>query len=375
MRRLGLFLVSRGWEVEAWTTVAVDDLTWSAGFEAGSEPDHGIAVRRFAVVQPRFRPTLRRVTRTLAALPHALGTERLWAIAQGPYSPGLVTELQRAAPVATVFSPYLFHPILFGLPVSGHPRILVPAAHDEPPLRTALVGRAIVAADGLWFHSPEEAALVARVQPGAAAKPSECGVVGVDQPDGLDPVAFAAGHGITGPYLYYGGRASRAKGFELLVAGMELLRRDRPELTLVVSGEATAGPAVPWIRRLGWLDERERWEALAGAAAVVVPSALESLSLLALEAWSVGTPCLVNGAAAVLRGHIDRGGGGLAFRSPHELAAAGRRILDAPGLAAALGARGQAYVRATYRWDLAEERLVRLLAASAASPGPRSVSR
>ena len=60
----------------------------------------------------------------------------------------------------------------------------------------------------------------------------------------------------------------------------------------------------------GW-TRSERWEAIAGAAAVVVPGSLESLSLLALEAWAHGPPCLLNAASPVLAGHAARSGGGI----------------------------------------------------------------
>ncbi len=88
-----------------------------------------------------------------------------WAIAQGPYSPALIHALARAPARPTLFSPYLFHPTLFGIAAAPHPRILVPAAHDEPALRLGIVRRALLAADGLWFHSPEERELVAAVHP------------------------------------------------------------------------------------------------------------------------------------------------------------------------------------------------------------------
>ena len=64
---------------------------------------------------------------------------------------------------------------------------------------------------------------------------------------------------------------------------------------------------------LGRIEEQEKWDGLSAAAAVVVPSARESLSLLTLEAFAVGTPVIGNGASAVVAGHLERSGAGAAY--------------------------------------------------------------
>jgi phosphatidylinositol alpha-1,6-mannosyltransferase len=96
----------------------------------------------------------------------------------------------------------------------------------------------------------------------------------------------------------------------------------------------------------------------------VVPGSLESLSLLALEAWATGRPCLLNAASPVLVGQGARSGGGVTFADAEELAAQAARLVADPGLAATMGAAGRAWVAATYSWDLAETRLRALLAAA-----------
>ena len=137
-----------------------------------------------------------------------------------------------------------------------------------------------------------------------------------------------------------------------------------------MSGEAGDGDETPGVRRVGRLDERERWEAIAGAVAVVVPGSLESLSLLALEAWAVGRPCLLNAASPVLAGHAERSGGAFLFTSPPELVARASELINDSQTAAAMGAAGRRYVTGTYRWDLAEQRLRALIAASARDEPP-----
>ena len=365
MRRLGHALSARGWEVEVWTTTALDEATWSSGFAAGRDRDGDIEVRRFPVVVHRRRWLFAQLSRATYHLPRHLRPEHLWSIAQGPYSPALIGALARAQPRPTLFSPYLFHPTLFGVGAAPHPRIIVPAAHNEPALRLGIVRRAMLSADALWFHSPEERDLVAAVHPQTGRLPSECGVVGVDVPADVDDRAFAARYGITGPYIYYGGRTAGGKGSQLLVEAARLLQASHPAASFVLSGEAGDGSDAPGLRRVGRLDERERWEAIAGAAAIVVPGSLESLSLLALEAWALGRPCLMNAASPVLAGQVERSRGGIAFGDAGELAARAGELIDTPEQASVMGDRGRAYVSATYRWELAEQRLRALLSAAA----------
>ena len=62
-------------------------------------------------------------------------------------------------------------------------------------------------------------------------------------------------------------------------------------------------PEEPFIKFAGLLSDRERLQALEAATVVICPSPYESLSLLALEALSVGTPILVNGRSPVLVEH------------------------------------------------------------------------
>jgi glycosyltransferase involved in cell wall biosynthesis len=100
---------------------------------------------------------------------------------------------------------------------------------------------------------------------------------------------------------------------------------------------------------VGRLEESEKWDALGGALGVVVPSRYESLSLLTLEAFSVGTPVLGNAACAVVAGHLSRSGAG----HPFELTDRGsfaNAVKELGENRAVLSARAKDYA-AQYRWD------------------------
>jgi glycosyltransferase involved in cell wall biosynthesis len=132
---------------------------------------------------------------------------------------------------------------------------------------------------------------------------------------------------LPGDYLLYVGRVERGKGIPELLAAYARLRvamADAP--ALVLAGEASMDLRAEGVRVLGRIGEQEKWDGLAGALAAVVPSAKESLSLLALEAFSVGTPVLGNAASPVVRGHLERSGAGVALDGETGLVEAVRTV-------------------------------------------------
>jgi glycosyltransferase involved in cell wall biosynthesis len=370
VRRLAQALTARGWSVEVWSTTAVDEATWGGALPL-AERDGEVRVRRFPVARRRRPRAFHQFSRVMFRLPAAIRPEGPWLRAQGPYSPRLVHALATADPIPTVFTPYLFHTTVFGLPAAGHPRVLMPAAHDERPLSLRSVARTIAAADALWYHSEEEKALVERKHPKAQGIPSAVGTSGVEAPPAADPNRFRTGHGIDGPYLLYGGRIATGKGIETLLDGFAVVRQRRGDARLVVAGERSPaiGQAPPGVVFAGRLEDGDWSDAIAGAAAVVVPSRFESLSLLALEAWAAHRPVLANAESPVLRGHAERSGGALIFTGADELAGAALQVLDNLQLANRLGTAGGEYVAANFRWDDAVARLSRLIeAAGGAAP-------
>jgi glycosyltransferase involved in cell wall biosynthesis len=121
-------------------------------------------------------------------------------------------------------------------------------------------------------------------------------------------------------------------------------------------------PEEPFIRFAGLLSESERLQALEAATVVVCPSPYESLSLLALEALSVGTPILVNARSAVLVEHCVGSNGGLWYADRDEFVEALNLLLGDERLRAAMGRNGRDYIRRSWRWDVVLGKYERLFA-------------
>ena len=122
-------------------------------------------------------------------------------------------------------------------------------------------------------------------------------------------------------------------------------------------------PEEPYIRFAGLLSERERLQALEAATVVIVPSPFESLSLLALEAFAVGTPVLANARSEVLVDHCLRSNAGLFYADRDEFVECLRLLAVDDGLRAQMGRNGRAYVREHYRWDLIMGKYEKLMGA------------
>jgi glycosyltransferase involved in cell wall biosynthesis len=100
---------------------------------------------------------------------------------------------------------------------------------------------------------------------------------------------------------------------------------------------------------------------MSAANILLMPSQMESLSIVTLEAWSVGTPAMVNAGCAVLRGHCIRSNGGLYYSDYDEFEACLDLLLEHRALAAALGKNGQEYVETHYQWDIIDQKLMKIV--------------
>ena len=114
---------------------------------------------------------------------------------------------------------------------------------------------------------------------------------------------------------------------------------------------------------LGRIPEADKYAALAAADVLVLPSRFESLGIVLLEAWQVGTPVIVRADNPVTAGQVARSGGGLTYRDAAEFGAALERAMDAR---ARLGAAGRAWVERESSWEAFDARLEQLVALTVA---------
>jgi glycosyltransferase involved in cell wall biosynthesis len=153
--------------------------------------------------------------------------------------------------------------------------------------------------------------------------------------------------------MLYGGRIDPGKGCEELFEYFRTYVAGAGVATLVLMGvKLMPIPEEPWVRFAGMLSEEERLQALEAATVVAVPSPYESLSLLALEAFGVGTPILANGRSEVLVEHCRSSNAGLWYEDRDEFVEALRLLMADARLRTVMGSNGRHYIRRHYRWDV-----------------------
>src|SRR5262249_13875891 len=149
-------------------------------------------------------------------------------------------------------------------------------------------------------------------------------------------------HRLYGPIALYGGRIDPGKGCEELIEYFSAYVKEGGDASLALMGvKMMALPEEPFIRFAGLLSDQERLEALEAATVVICQSPYESLSLLALEAMSVGTPVLVNARSAVLVEHCVRSNGGLWYADRNEFIECLNLLMSDARLRAGLGRNGR----------------------------------
>jgi glycosyltransferase involved in cell wall biosynthesis len=350
--------LARHAEVEVFTTCARDYVTWANELPAGTETVGNVKVRRFPVRRPRdVRDFARRSTLVFSS-PHSVQDELDWLDSEGPTSPALIQAVTSEASRfdwLVVFS-YRYHHAFHTSRAVATKTVLVPTAERDAAVGVSVFAPVLRGVRALMFNSFEERAMLQH----AAGRELPGVVVGVgsDVPARPEPERFRQKYGITAPFAIYVGRIDENKGCNELFEYFQRFGRTMPgSLQLVLIGKSILPiPGDPRIHHLGFVSDQDKFDAMAGADVLVMPSYYESLSMVALEAWALGRPVLANGRCDVLKGQCLRSNAGLFYESYAEFAETLYAISSGPGLSDALGRNGRSYFRRHYAWPVIERK-------------------
>ena len=356
--------------ITVFTSCAKDYVTWRNELPEGSERLAGVDVLRFRVEEERHLDRFNAFAEPLYQRERTREEELEFLRRQGPQVPKLVESLrkQRDRFAAIVFFTYLYYPTYWGLDAAPERSALVPTTHDEPPLRFGIYEQVFAAPQAFGFLTPAEEALV-RSRFALGERGGFQVGMGIETPAQPDVAGFRKRHGLERPYVIYAGRIDAGKGCAELLAFHEQYRRDKADAAeLVLIGKlAMSLPSPSGVRYLGFLSEQDKAAAMAGAQAVVCSSPYESLSIVLLEAFALGTPGLVNERSAVLREHCLRSNAGLYYTDADEYGEAMDLLVRDRRLRAALAANGRRYVDSEYRWSVVLDRWRSLIEAAGGS--------
>jgi glycosyltransferase involved in cell wall biosynthesis len=365
--------LARHADVEVLTTCASDYVTWRNELASGVERVNGIAVRRFPVRHERDPLEFGKLSARVFQDQHSLVDELDWLDAEGPTCPALIGYIDKHAADYDylIFFSYRYYHAYHGVRAAGSRAVLVPTAERDSAMGLSIFKPIFKGVRALMYNSPEERAMIEALS-GNRNVPSVVVGVGSDVPASPQPGRFRQKFNIREPFAVYVGRIDANKGCAELFEFFETYIRDAPgQLSLVLIGNSLLQiPDHPRIRHLGFLDDADKFDAMAAAEVLIMPSYFESLSMVALEAWALGRPVLANGRCDVLKGQCIRSNAGLYYAGATEFVETLRAIEQNRWLSASLGRNGRQFFRDQYDWPVIERKYLEMLDRLSTEPAP-----
>jgi glycosyltransferase involved in cell wall biosynthesis len=164
---------------------------------------------------------------------------------------------------------------------------------------------------------------------------------------GAGPGAGAAAGAAREPFLLYPANRWAHKNHDRLFAALALVRRERPELRLVLTGSGhESHPAPDYVDVRGRVSADELLHLFRTASALVFPSLYEGFGMPVLEAMAVGCPVASSNAGSL----PEVAGDAAVLFDPYDPEAIAAGILEALRRGDELAARGPARA-AGFTWD------------------------
>lgn len=361
MKHLARLAVSAGHSVTFLTTCAENHVTWENTVSPGIQTVDGIEVHFFPVRENRNVAEYHRLQERISRGTVLSRDDQERWMNQCVNSDELIRFLVESGSRfdRILAGPYLFGLIYHAAQIFPERTWLVPCLHDEPFARQDVIRDLFAMVRGALFNTAAEKDLAHRLFDLAEDFGSVVGM-GIELPESEDAPNPAASALNGEPYVLYSGRRETLKGTNLLAAYLDAFQsRTGRAFRWVVTG---SGPIdLPSglhdrVIDLGFVSEAEKVSVMRDAAVFIHPSINESLGIVLLEAWRVGTPGLVHAGSEVLRRHCEDSGGGLWFRFYPDFEEALSRMLDDSRLRQSMGDSGRDYVRRVYSPDAVRDR-------------------
>jgi glycosyltransferase involved in cell wall biosynthesis len=357
-------LLAKHHAVDVLTTCASDYVTWRNEFAPGTEMLRGVQIRRFPVSQERNPDLFGRMSVHVFDHPHSIADELTWLDSEGPTSPALIAHLgaHDADYDYVIFFSYRYYLSYHGVRAVPNKAILVPTAERDSALGLAVFGPIFRGVRAFMYNSPEERAMIQAVSRNTDVPGVVVGV-GSDVPRHTSPERFRQKYHLHDPFVLYVGRIDENKGCRELFSYFTSYRpRLGQRLTLVLIGNSILPiPKHSNIRHLGYVSDQDKFDALAAAELLAMPSYYESLSMVALEAWALGKPVLANGRCDVLRGQCIRSRAGLFYDTFDEFAETLFTLTTYKPLTESLGENGRRFYEQHYAWPVIERKYLDML--------------
>jgi glycosyltransferase involved in cell wall biosynthesis len=363
--------------VEVLTSCAKDHNSWANEYKPGLNIINDVKVLRFEVEHPVDKKKIRlaernlqyRKQKTYQKLLIYLGlldifqkianvksreeNEMIWIKEQGPYVPNLIDflKINQSNYDALIFFTYLYYPTVVGISVAPHKSILIPTAHDEPPIYLEFFRRFFKRPKVILYNTESEKSFVNKLFSNEEIYSDVVGV-GIEMPAPQPNRNARELIEQAGDYIIYIGRIEVAKACDELISNFIKFKADTANnFKLVFVGQVfmpiTEHPAIIYT---GFVDEDVKLNLLKNARALVIPSVFESLSLVTLESMAYGIPVIANERCEVIKDHIKKSGAGFLYTNFESFISAIQTVFSPSTDIGDLSAKAKMYVAENYTW-------------------------
>lgn len=363
LRELAAHLHSAGMPVEILTTCVRDfSSDWSKNYHTP-----GTSIARSGVIVRRFRARKRDTAafdsinqKLMRNIPLTQEEEKsfLHEMVGSPELCRYISE-HRGDYSLFVYIPYMFGTTYYGVRVCPEKSVLIPCLHDESYARLTPLRRLFPRAAGMIFNAVPEAELAEELY-GLSKSGTKTIVMGIGMDTDITPSPedFRQKYNISEPFIVYAGRKDHGKNVGTLVRYFsEYIRRNDTPLRLVLMGGGEISLPGELVRNgritdLGFVEKKDKYDAMAAAEMLCQPSLNESFSLVIMESWLCGRPVLVHEGCPVTRSFVNECSGGLYFADYYEFEGCVDYLLRNRETASAMGENGGKYVREHFDWEV-----------------------
>ncbi|MCB1194320.1 MAG: glycosyltransferase family 4 protein, partial [Leptospiraceae bacterium] len=211
-----------------------------------------------------------------------------------------------------VFVTYLYATTYFGIEKIRNPHkiFILPTYHNEPVAYLPAFQKYDKLLHLFLTHAEQEFAEKEIYKSQTSSK-----ILGFGLPpsEGFKPLARRE------TYFLYAGRLEKGKGVLELFCMFEKYCKIHKDVYLYCIGQGELQDyKSEHIIYQGFVSEKQKYDLMEGAVAFLHPSAYESLGIVLLESFMVGTPAIVNGHSQVLREHIQNSCAGFYYWNEEE---------------------------------------------------------
>ena len=342
------------YDVSVLTTCAIDYVTWKNEYKEGIEHINGVKVIRKKVDFERNQKKFNKISAKLNNEKDNINLGIEWQEAQGPHSAELIKYLEdhKDDYDVIIFLTYLYYTTYFGLKVAPEKSILIPTAHDEPPIYYSIFNETFNSPKAILYSTTTERDFVNKRFKNDYIENDIVGL-GVDINENTQDIDLEKTFGIKDDYVVYIGRIDESKGCkEMFEYFLEYKKAYGSNLKLVLAGKSAMEiPRNKDIVTLGFVSEDEKVNLIRKSKLLILPSKFESLSLSTLEAMYLKVPVLLNGKCEVLKQHAILSNGGLYYENKWEFIETLDYLIKNFEITERMGENGRRYVDKYYKWD------------------------